>query len=99
MNTNNITHQLTALDAEEAAEWRESVQSLLQASGPQAVRQVMDMLSEMARNPAIGWKPTRSTRTSTPSRHLGGQLFRATCDRGTAGLADALDRTGVGRAG
>lgn len=48
-------------DPEESAEWRAALQSLLQAGGPQRVRQVMDMLSLAAREPAVGWQPVRGT--------------------------------------
>ena len=58
---NTIAQALTPVDPEEAAEWQDALQSLLHASGAQAVRQIMDMLSVMARDPAIGWQPTHGT--------------------------------------
>ena len=51
----------TELDAQEAAEWREALASLLQASGPARVRQIMDQLAATARSPEIGWQPVRGT--------------------------------------
>ncbi|MCA0244535.1 MAG: alpha-ketoglutarate dehydrogenase [Proteobacteria bacterium] len=50
-----------AQDAQENAEWRDALDSLLQAAGPRRVRQVLDLLAERARDPAIGWQPARGT--------------------------------------
>ncbi len=49
------------IDPEETAEWQQSLASLLQAAGPQRVRQIMDMLAATAREPAIGWQPALGT--------------------------------------
>jgi len=51
----------TDSDPEESAEWQQSLASLLQAAGPQRVRQIMDMLAATARHPAIGWQPALGT--------------------------------------
>jgi pyruvate dehydrogenase E1 component len=48
-------------DPQETAEWRDALASLLQAAGPARVRQIMDLLAETARTPAIGWQPPRNT--------------------------------------
>ncbi len=48
-------------DPQETAEWREALRSLLASAGPQRVRQIMDMLSALARDPAIGWTPLHGT--------------------------------------
>ncbi|WP_157269532.1 alpha-ketoglutarate dehydrogenase [Azohydromonas aeria] len=48
-------------DPQESAEWRDALQSLLQAAGPARVRQIMDMLATAARDPAVGWSPQRGT--------------------------------------
>ena len=48
-------------DPQESAEWRDALASLLQAAGPSRVRQVMDMLAALARDPAVGWQPERGT--------------------------------------
>jgi len=48
-------------DPAETAEWREALQSLLREAGPARVRQVMDMLGAMARDPAVGWQPAAGT--------------------------------------
>ncbi|EHR72366.1 pyruvate dehydrogenase E1 component, homodimeric type [Burkholderiales bacterium JOSHI_001] len=48
-------------DAQESAEWRDALQAVLQAAGPQRVRELMDMLSNLARSPAVGWQPVRGT--------------------------------------
>ena len=45
-----------AVDPQEALEWKESVQSLLQSAGPQGVCQIMDMLSAMARRIIEAWR-------------------------------------------
>lgn len=42
---------LTDSDPAETAEWRDALASLLQAAGPQRVREIMDMLSATARAP------------------------------------------------
>ncbi|MDU8502137.1 alpha-ketoglutarate dehydrogenase [Pseudomonas syringae] len=44
-------------DAIETAEWREALLSLVEHAGPERARQILDMLSEVARDPAIGWRP------------------------------------------
>ena len=49
------------LDPVESAEWRDALATLLQASGPQRVRQILDMLGAMGRDPSIGWQPARGT--------------------------------------
>ncbi|MFZ4479076.1 MAG: pyruvate dehydrogenase (acetyl-transferring), homodimeric type, partial [Rhodoferax sp.] len=48
-------------DPAETAEWRDALLSLLQASGPQRTRQILDMLDELARGPKIAWQPARGT--------------------------------------
>ncbi|MDP3798322.1 MAG: alpha-ketoglutarate dehydrogenase [Polaromonas sp.] len=48
-------------DPRESAEWRDALLSLLQASGPQRTRQILDMLDAMGREPQIGWQPARGT--------------------------------------
>ncbi|UUX95217.1 alpha-ketoglutarate dehydrogenase [Aquabacterium sp. J223] len=49
------------LDPQETTEWRDALRSLLQASGPARVHQVMDVLAAMARDPSVGWQPARGT--------------------------------------
>ena len=48
-------------DPLETGEWRDSLVSLLHAAGPQRVREIMDMLVRIARDPAVGWQPTLGT--------------------------------------
>ena len=48
-------------DPKESAEWRDALMSLLQASGPQRTRQILDMLDAISRDPKIGWQPARGT--------------------------------------
>ena len=48
-------------DPEESAEWQAALASVLQAAGPQRVREIMDGLSATARDPAIAWQPVRGT--------------------------------------
>jgi pyruvate dehydrogenase E1 component len=48
-------------DPAETAEWRDALLSLLQTAGPERVREIMDQLSALARNPAVGWQPARGT--------------------------------------
>ncbi|HUN93618.1 MAG TPA: alpha-ketoglutarate dehydrogenase [Burkholderiaceae bacterium] len=48
-------------DPQETAEWRDALASLLAASGPERVREIMDVLASIARNPSIGWQPALGT--------------------------------------
>ena len=48
-------------DPSETQEWRESLESVLLASGPQRVRELMDVLAAIARAPEIGWRPATGT--------------------------------------
>ena len=48
-------------DPHESAEWRDALQSVLRAAGPQRVRELMDMLSATARDPSVAWQPVRGT--------------------------------------
>ncbi len=48
-------------DPQESAEWRDALAAVLQAAGPQRVRELMDMLGTMARDPSIGWQPAHGT--------------------------------------
>jgi pyruvate dehydrogenase E1 component len=48
-------------DPQETAEWRDALASLLQAAGPQRVREIMDMLLQQARDPVVGWQPALGT--------------------------------------
>ncbi len=48
-------------DPQETAEWRDALASVLAAAGPQRVRELLDMLAEAARHPAIAWQPARGT--------------------------------------
>jgi pyruvate dehydrogenase E1 component len=44
-------------DSAETTEWREALLSLVEHAGPARAREILDMLSEVARDPAIGWRP------------------------------------------
>jgi pyruvate dehydrogenase E1 component len=44
-------------DAQETAEWREALTSLVAAHGPARARFILDELAAMARSPRIGWSP------------------------------------------
>ena len=48
-------------DPEESAEWRDALMSVLEASGPERTRQILDMLGAIGRDPKIAWKPARGT--------------------------------------
>ena len=66
MNDPRIPRKLLALadadsDPEESAEWREAFVSVLQAAGQARVRELMDMLASLARDPSVGWQPTICT--------------------------------------
>jgi pyruvate dehydrogenase E1 component len=48
-------------DPGETAEWRAALRSLVAEAGPERARFVLDALSEIARDPSIGWQPQRGT--------------------------------------
>lgn len=48
-------------DAEENAEWRDALLSLVAADGPARACELMDMLARLAMGPNIGWVPLRNT--------------------------------------
>ena len=48
-------------DPAETQEWRDALLSLLAAAGPERTREMLNMLSDMGRDPAIAWKPSLKT--------------------------------------
>jgi pyruvate dehydrogenase E1 component len=48
-------------DPVESQEWRDALQSLFQSAGPERTHQVLNMLSDMGRDPSIAWKPSLKT--------------------------------------
>ncbi|MES2582914.1 MAG: alpha-ketoglutarate dehydrogenase [Pseudomonadota bacterium] len=48
-------------DPVEVQEWRDALQSLYQAAGPERTHEILDILSEMGRDPSIAWKPSLKT--------------------------------------
>ena len=48
-------------DPQETAEWHDALTAVLQAAGPKRVREIMDMLSNTARDPSIAWRPVHGT--------------------------------------
>ncbi|WP_414703054.1 alpha-ketoglutarate dehydrogenase [Polaromonas sp. UBA4122] len=58
-----ITPPIEPIDSDprESTEWRDALMSLLQTSGPERTRQILDMLDAMARDPKIAWQPARGT--------------------------------------
>jgi pyruvate dehydrogenase E1 component len=48
-------------DPQESAEWRDALTAVLRSAGPERVRALMDQLSTIARDPAVGWQPVRGT--------------------------------------
>jgi pyruvate dehydrogenase E1 component len=48
-------------DPQETEEWMAALSSLLEASGPQRVREIMDAMAKRALDPLVGWRPTLST--------------------------------------
>jgi pyruvate dehydrogenase E1 component len=66
MNDGSIPKQIQSLlatdsDPDETAEWQAALASVLRASGPGRVRQLMDTLAIAARDPSVGWQPVRGT--------------------------------------
>ena len=57
------TQSLEPIDSDpgESAEWRDALLSLLETSGSERTRQILDMLDVLARDPKIAWTPTRGT--------------------------------------
>src|SRR6185295_15628620 len=47
---------VTDRDPQESAEWRDALLSVLRADGPARVRELMDMLAALARDPSVGWQ-------------------------------------------
>ena len=48
-------------DLTETDEWQQALASVLRASGPQRVRELMDLLAVAARDPSVGWLPDHVT--------------------------------------
>jgi pyruvate dehydrogenase E1 component len=48
-------------DVLEMNEWRDALMSLVDNAGPERAREILDMLAGLARDPAIGWRPTHGT--------------------------------------
>lgn len=64
MNHYNNTYPRDAIedeDAQELAEWCESLQALVTHAGPERTRIILDVISKIARDPAIGWQPVHGT--------------------------------------
>ena len=66
MSDPSIHQQLVATapadsDPQESAEWRDAFRAVLHAAGPARARELMDMLSAMARDPSVAWQPVRGT--------------------------------------
>ena len=49
------------IDPQETAEWREALGAVLERSGPERARFILDALAALARQPSIGWQPARGT--------------------------------------
>ena len=54
---------VTRLDSDpaETQEWREALLSLHAAAGPERTREMLNMLSDMGRDPSIAWRPSLKT--------------------------------------
>ena len=48
-------------DPQETAEWRDAFAALVEASGPERAKQILDALAEQARAQRIGWQPELCT--------------------------------------
>ena len=59
---------VTRLDSDpaETQEWRDALLSLLAAAGPERTREMLNMLSDMGRDPSIAWKPSLKPRLPRP---------------------------------
>ncbi|MDF1691470.1 MAG: pyruvate dehydrogenase (acetyl-transferring), homodimeric type [Zhongshania sp.] len=59
---NSITQpEHSDFDPIELTEWREAFVGLVARGGSERARQVLDAITAMARDPAIGWQPARGT--------------------------------------
>ncbi|WP_223569775.1 alpha-ketoglutarate dehydrogenase [Pseudomonas sp. BF-R-26] len=56
-----LTLEQNQADAQEMVEWREALLSLIENAGPERAREILDMLTTIARDPAIGWHPVHGT--------------------------------------
>lgn len=64
MNHYNNTYLRDAVndeDAQELAEWCESLQALVAHAGPERTRTILDAIAKIARDPRIGWQPVLGT--------------------------------------
>lgn len=57
----NSAASQTDNDHQELAEWCEALQSLVANAGPERARQILDSVTSLARDPAIGWQPSYGT--------------------------------------
>jgi len=48
-------------DAIELAEWSDALRGVVEHAGPERARQLLDLLANIARDPAIGWQPVHGT--------------------------------------
>lgn len=55
------TDEVNDEDPEELSEWCEALQSLLIHAGPERTRTILDAITKIARDSAIGWQPLHGT--------------------------------------
>src|SRR5574343_638987 len=60
-NPPTLALPFTDSDPAESAEWRDALLSVIQHSGPQRARDLLDMLADIGRHPNLGWTPQRGT--------------------------------------
>ncbi|MEK9719608.1 MAG: pyruvate dehydrogenase (acetyl-transferring), homodimeric type, partial [Quisquiliibacterium sp.] len=49
------------IDPTETADWTDSLRTLLETSGPERVRFILDRLAEIGCQPSVGWQAARGT--------------------------------------
>lgn len=61
MSNHNQSSMASSEDAIELAEWSDALRGVVEHAGPERARQLLDLLANIARDPAIGWQPVHGT--------------------------------------
>jgi Pyruvate dehydrogenase complex, dehydrogenase (E1) component len=61
MSNHNQLSMASSEDAIELAEWSDALRGVVEHAGPERARQLLDLLANIARDPAIGWQPVHGT--------------------------------------
>ena len=61
MSNHNQSSMASSEDAIELAEWSDALRGVVEHAGPERARQLLDLIANIARDPAIGWQPVHGT--------------------------------------